>query len=337
MFAMKRNRNRNKSGVRSLDGMGFDVAGEAEVDVVEPVEKESEYAQGLETPEPNEEAPAEINTSASEDSFRTYMHEIGRHKLLSGIEEIELSRASRNGDCQAKRKLIQANLRLVVSIAKRYQDRGMHLQDLIQEGSFGLIKSAEKFDPERGYKFSTYATWWSRQSIERALADKSRSVRLPVHVTESMTRLRKLIRAFSDKHGRLPTVDEIAHSADLTREKVQNILSAEKHLLSLDAMVGPDLDTKLSELVVNDHVPPPEDLANERLLKESMELALAKLTPTECTVMKLRYGLKDGIPMTLEKIAKIVGVSSQRIRAIEAQARKKLRKDEELADWASCL
>lgn len=273
-----------------------------------------------------EAAPAE------EDSLRVYLREIGRHKLLNGTEEIELGRAVRDGDADARRRLIQANLRLVVSIAKRYTNRGLSFQDLIQEGGVGLIRAVEKFDPERGYKFSTYATWWIRQAITRALADKSRGIRVPVHVGESMSKLRKLVRQMVEELGRKPSMEEIVARSGLPREKVMLTIGAFRELVSLDAKLKDESETLLAEMIEDRSLPTPEKVAEEGLLSVQVQNLLARLSTREQDIIKLRYGLASEMPKSLEELSQMLGVSRERVRQIECRALKKLRKDHKARD-----
>lgn len=280
--------------------------------------------------ETQEESTAE-SLVGPEDSTKAYLKEIGKFRLLTGKEEIELSRAVQNGDRSAKRKLIQANLRLVVSIAKRYKNTDLGFQDLIQEGSLGLIRAAEKFDPERGYKFSTYATWWVRQAIMRALADKSRAVRVPVHITEALARVRKTVRILVTELNRKPTIEEIAKSSGMSVKKVTEILSADKKLVSLDAHVGNDVDNTISDFVKDENTPAPDEAIRGQLLAERVATALGRLSPHEREVLQLRYGFDGGVTMTYEQTGQKLGVSRERARQIEAKAIKKLRNNFELS------
>lgn len=270
---------------------------------------------------------AEEPPPVEEDSLRVYLREIGRHKLLNGTEEIELGRAVRDGNQEARRRLIQSNLRLVVSIAKRYTNRGLSFQDLIQEGGVGLIRAVEKFDPERGYKFSTYATWWIRQAITRALADKSRGIRVPVHVGESMSKLRKLVRQMVDEFGRKPSMDEIVERSGLSRDKVLLTISAFRELVSLDSKLKDESDTLLADMIEDRSLPTPERVAEEGLLSVQVNNLLARLSTREQDIIKLRYGLACDSPKSLEELSQMLGVSRERVRQIECRALKKLRKD----------
>jgi len=271
--------------------------------------------------EPEEPAPVE------EDSLRTYLREIGRHRLLNGKEEIELGRAVREGNNEAKRRLIQSNLRLVVSIAKRYNNRGMSFQDLIQEGGVGLIRAVEKFDPERGYKFSTYATWWVRQAITRALADKSRGIRVPVHVGETMSKLRKIVREFFDEHGHKPSVEEIVERSGLSKDKVILTIGAFRDQLSLDAKLRDESDTLLADMIEDKSRPLPETAAEENLMSRQVQALLSRLSLREQDIIQFRYGLNCESPKSLEELSHLLGVSRERIRQIECRALKKLKKD----------
>jgi RNA polymerase primary sigma factor len=273
---------------------------------------------------PDTDEPAPV---VEEDSLRTYLREIGRHRLLNGTEEIELGRAVKQGSVEARRKLIQSNLRLVVSIAKRYNHRGLSFQDLIQEGGLGLIRAVEKFDPERGYKFSTYATWWVRQAITRALADKSRSIRVPVHVGETMSKLRKIVREFVDQHGRKPTVDEMVVRSGLTKDKIILTIGAFRDQLSLDAKLRDESDTLLADMIEDKSRPAPESVAEESLMAVQVKNLLSRLSDREQDIIQFRYGLNCEAPKSLEELSHILGVSRERIRQIECRALKKLKKD----------
>jgi RNA polymerase primary sigma factor len=266
-----------------------------------------------------------------EDSTKVYLREIGRHKLLNGREEIELARATRAGNETARRKLVQSNLRLVVSIARRYINRGIGFQDLIQEGNLGLIRATEKFDPERGYKFSTYATWWIRQSITRAIANKSRAIRIPVHMTEVMSRLCKVVRTLAERKGCRPTLEEIVEESGLEREKVLLAFGASKGLLSLDATTKEGFDRTLGDLLEDENLLPPEEQAATQLLTTDIRELLQCLGSQEQDVINLRFGLKTGSPMTLAESGTVLGLSRERVRQIEFKAMKKLRNNQRVA------
>ena len=263
--------------------------------------------------------------AAEEDSTKTYLREIGRHKLLTGREEIQYARAAKLGDDFARQKLIKSNLRLVVSIARKYINRGLTFQDLIQEGSLGLIRAVEKFDPEKGFKFSTYATWWIRQAITRALADKSRAIRVPVHMNERLSKLRKVIRQERERLGRAPDLDELVVATGLTKDKLNQVLGASKNLLSLDAVYREGFDSTLGEMLEDESSRQPEETASEMLLSRDVSSMLSQLAPQERDVITLRFGLRGGAPLTLEESGKQLGYSRERVRQIEFKAMKKLR------------
>lgn len=263
--------------------------------------------------------------SAGDDSVQLYLRAIGRIKLLTAREEIDLARRIAKGDKIAKKRLIQANLRLVVSVAKKYQGRGLPFLDLIQEGNLGLIRAAEKYDPERGYKFSTYATWWIRQGITRALADKSRTIRVPVHMVETINNLRKMTRKLSQELARRPTMEELAKALQVTVPKIKEILAANRLPLSLDTPYGEDEDNSLAELVEDENSTPPEVSTESHLMSADIRGVLSTLTPREREVLMLRYGLNDGQQRTLEQVGKLVGITRERTRQIELKALRALR------------
>lgn len=263
-----------------------------------------------------------------EDSVQLYLRSIGRIKLLSATEEIELARRIGKGDEIAKKRLVQANLRLVVSVAKKYQGRGLPFLDLIQEGNLGLIRAAEKFDPERGYKFSTYATWWIRQGITRALADKSRTIRVPVHMVETINTLRKVTRKLSQEIGRRPTMEELARAMNVSLTKIKEILAANRVPVSLDTPYGEDEDNSLAELVQDESTTPPEISTETNLMASDIRGVLSVLTPREREILILRYGLQDGQQRTLEQVGKLVGITRERTRQIELKALRALRQSE---------
>jgi RNA polymerase primary sigma factor len=263
-----------------------------------------------------------------EDSVQLYLRSIGRIKLLSATEEIELARRIGKGDEIAKKRLVQANLRLVVSVAKKYQGRGLPFLDLIQEGNLGLIRASEKFDPERGYKFSTYATWWIRQGITRALADKSRTIRVPVHMVETINNLRKVTRKMSQELGRRPTMEELARGMNVSLTKIKEILAANRVPVSLDTPYGEDEDNSLGELVQDENSTPPEVSTESNLMASDIRGVLSVLTPREREILILRYGLQDGQQRTLEQVGKLVGITRERTRQIELKALRALRQSD---------
>ena len=266
-----------------------------------------------------------LRSSPSEDPVQFYLRSIGRIKLLAAAEEIELARRIARGDVVAKKKLVQCNLRLVVSVAKKYQGRGLPFLDLIQEGNVGLIRAAEKFDAERGYKFSTYATWWIRQGITRALADKSRTIRVPVHMVETINNLRKVTRKLSQELGRRPSMEELATGMGVTLIKVKEILAANRLPLSLDTPYGEDDDNSLAELVEDENTTTPEDSTEASLMSSDIKRVLSTLTQREREVLVLRFGLNDGKQRTLEQVGKLVGITRERTRQIELKALRALR------------
>ena len=260
-----------------------------------------------------------------EDPVRMYLKEIGKIPLLSSDEEIELAKRIELGDEEAKKKLAEANLRLVVSIAKRYVGRGMQFLDLIQEGNLGLIKAVEKFDYTKGYKFSTYATWWIRQSITRAIADQARTIRIPVHMVETINRLIRVSRQLLQELGREPQPEEIAARMDMPVDRVREIMKISQEPVSLETPIGEEEDSHLGDFIQDDHVAVPADAAAFTLLHEQLLEVLETLTEREQKVLKLRFGLEDGRPRTLEEVGKEFNVTRERIRQIEAKALRKLR------------
>ncbi len=260
-----------------------------------------------------------------EDPVRMYLKEIGKVPLLSAEEEIELAKKMEMGDEEAKKRLAEANLRLVVSIAKRYVGRGMLFLDLIQEGNLGLIKAVEKFDYRKGYKFSTYATWWIRQAITRAIADQARTIRIPVHMVETINKLIRVSRQLLQELGREPTPEEIAEEMNMPVERVREILKISQEPVSLETPIGEEEDSHLGDFIQDDNVPVPADAAAFTLLKEQLVEVLGTLTEREQKVLRLRFGLDDGRARTLEEVGKEFNVTRERIRQIEAKALRKLR------------
>ena len=259
-----------------------------------------------------------------EDPVRMYLKEIGKVPLLSAEEEIELAKKMEEGDEEAKKKLAEANLRLVVSIAKRYVGRGMLFLDLIQEGNLGLIKAVEKFDYRKGYKFSTYATWWIRQAITRAIADQARTIRIPVHMVETINKLIRVSRQLLQELGREPTPEEIAKEMNMPVDRVREILKISQEPVSLETPIGEEEDSHLGDFIQDDNVPVPADAAAFTLLREQLNEVLDTLTEREQKVLKLRFGLDDGRARTLEEVGREFNVTRERIRQIEAKALRKL-------------
>jgi RNA polymerase primary sigma factor len=262
---------------------------------------------------------------AIDDPVKIYLKEIGRVPLLSPNEEVELAERMAKGDPAAKKRLAEANLRLVVSIAKRYGGRGMQFLDLIQEGNLGLIKAVEKFDHTKGFKFSTYATWWIRQAITRAIADQARTIRIPVHMVETITKVKKVSSQLLHENGHDPTAEEIAERLGYPVEKVREIMRIAQDPVSLETPIGEEEDSHLGDFIPDDDAPAPAEAASLILLKEQLNKILGTLTEREAKVLKLRFGLEDGRSRTLEEVGKEFDVTRERIRQIEAKALRKLR------------
>ena len=262
---------------------------------------------------------------AIDDPVKVYLKEIGRVPLLSPEDEIDLAIRIVDGDEEAKKRLSEANLRLVVSIAKRYLGRGMQFLDLIQEGNLGLIKAVEKFDYTKGFKFSTYATWWIRQAITRAIADQARTIRIPVHMVETINKVKKVSSQLLHTNGHEPTADEIAQELDMPVDKVREIMRVAQEPVSLETPIGEEEDSHLGDFIPDDDAPAPADAASHTLLKEQLADVLDTLTPREEKVLRLRFGLEDGRSRTLEEVGKEFNVTRERIRQIEAKALRKLR------------
>ena len=274
--------------------------------------------------------PLEIDLSVPEgiaidDPVRMYLKEIGRVPLLSADEEVELARRMEDGEEEAKRRLAEANLRLVVSIAKRYVGRGMLFLDLIQEGNLGLIKAVEKFDYQKGFKFSTYATWWIRQAITRAIADQARTIRIPVHMVETINKLIRVQRQLIQELGRDPLPEEIAGEMEISEERVREILKISQEPVSLETPIGEEEDSHLGDFIEDEEALAPAEAASFFLLREQLEDVLSTLTTREKKVLQLRFGLEDGRSRTLEEVGQVFGVTRERIRQIEAKALRKLR------------
>ncbi len=281
-------------------------------------------------PEDLEDEVMDLDLSVPEgvgidDPVRMYLKEIGRVPLLSAEEEVELAKRMEQGDEEAKKKLAEANLRLVVSIAKRYVGRGMLFLDLIQEGNLGLIKAVEKFDYGKGFKFSTYATWWIRQAITRAIADQARTIRIPVHMVETINKLIRVSRQLLQELGRDPTPEEIAAAMEIPVERVREIQKVAQEPVSLETPIGEEEDSHLGDFIEDEDAPAPAEAASYILLKEQLESVLDTLTPREEKVLRLRFGLDDGRSRTLEEVGQEFGVTRERIRQIEAKALRKLR------------
>ncbi len=271
---------------------------------------------------------SEAGSSSIDDPVRMYLREIGRISLLSAKEEIELARTIAAGGedgMDAKRSLVQANLRLVVSIAKKYVGRGMLFLDLIQEGNLGLIRAAEKFDHERGYKFSTYATWWIRQAITRAIADQARTIRIPVHMVETINKLKKITRKLAQDLSRKPTEEELAKEMGITVPKLRDIIKVAQEPLSLETPIGKEEDSRLGDFIEDRDAEAPAHTVAQELLREDLTEVLSSLSPRERDVLRLRFGLDDGRQRTLEEVGQLFGVTRERIRQIEAKALRKLR------------
>ncbi len=303
----------------------FEYLGEQGIDL------QNESDEGPSSPEAAKEEEFDLNDLSVppgikiNDPVRMYLKEIGRVQLLSAAEEIELAKRIEQGDEEAKRRLAEANLRLVVSIAKRYVGRGMLFLDLIQEGNMGLIKAVEKFDFQKGFKFSTYATWWIRQAITRAIADQARTIRIPVHMVETINKLIRVQRQLLQDFGREPTPEEVAEEMELTPEKVREILKIAQEPVSLETPIGEEDDSHLGDFIEDQEALAPSDAAAYELLKEQLEDVLDTLTDREENVLRLRFGLDDGRTRTLEEVGKVFGVTRERIRQIEAKALRKLR------------
>ena len=301
----------SKKGIEIVDDTPQDDVGDDEI----PEKEEEEVEIDLSVPE----------GVSIDDPVRMYLKEIGRVPLLTAEEEVALAKRMNEGDEEASKRLAEANLRLVVSIAKRYVGRGMLFLDLIQEGNLGLIKAVEKFDYTKGYKFSTYATWWIRQAITRAIADQARTIRIPVHMVETINKLIRVSRQLLQSLGREPTPEEIAKEMDISVERVREIMKIAQEPVSLETPIGEEEDSHLGDFIEDQDAPAPADAASFMLLKEQLEEVLDTLTPREEKVLRLRFGLDDGRARTLEEVGQNFGVTRERIRQIEAKALRKLR------------
>ena len=305
-----------------FEGMGVDVLKDDDLDIEEPDIEELEAVEDIKLEDIDLNNMDGINI---DDPVRMYLREIGRIPLLSYEQELELAKKVLEGDEEAKQKLAESNLRLVVSIAKKYVGRGMLFLDLIQEGNMGLIKAVEKFDYTKGYKFSTYATWWIRQAITRAIADQARTIRIPVHMVETINKLIRTSRHLLQQLGREPTPEEIAKEMEISVEKVVEIQKIAQDPVSLETPIGEEDDSHLGDFIQDDDSLAPQDAAAYTLLREQLEEVMKTLTPREAKVLKLRFGLEDGKARTLEEVGREFQVTRERIRQIEAKALRKLR------------
>ena len=311
-----------------LENLGIDTAGE---DIVPPLDDEAlpELEELQEIEEVTEEEIADTDsladTFSTDDPVRMYLKEIGKVPLLTPDEEQELARRMADGDEEAKRRMAEANLRLVVSIAKRYVGRGMLFLDLIQEGNLGLIKAVDKFDYTKGYKFSTYATWWIRQAITRAIADQARTIRIPVHMVETINKVIRVSRQLLQELGHDPSAEEIAEEMNMAVDKVRDILKIAQEPVSLETPIGEEEDSHLGDFIPDEDASEPSEAASFSLLKEQLMTVLDTLTPREKKVLELRFGIVDGRTRTLEEVGKEFNVTRERIRQIEAKALRKLR------------
>ena len=310
---------------------GVEVVAEAKDDERDEAEKDQEKQdeehrlRTLRIPSAVAAAEEALATGALDDPVRMYLREIGRVNLLTAAEEVDLAKKMEAGSMAARERLIQANLRLVVSVAKKYIGRGMSLLDLIQEGNIGLIRAVEKFDYRRGYKFSTYATWWIRQAITRSIADQARTIRIPVHMVETINKLVRVSRRLLQEKGREPTSEEIATEMGITAEKVREIIKVSQQPVSLETPIGEEEDSHLGDFIEDQSAMAPADAASHQMLKEAVNAVLDTLSDREQKVIKLRFGLDDGRTRTLEEVGREFDVTRERIRQIEAKALRKLR------------
>ena len=305
----------------TLESAGVEVTGYLDTPEFDEIESEVEQYESAE----DMEKMLSQEGLAIDDPVRMYLKEIGKVPLLDAARELELAELMSNGDTRAKAELVESNLRLVVSIAKRYVGKGMFFLDLIQEGNLGLMKAVEKFDYRKGYKFSTYATWWIRQAITRAIADQARTIRIPVHMVETIHKVSRISRQLLQENGRDPTPEEIANVMGMSAEKVREIMKIAQDPVSLETPIGEEEDSHLGDFIPDDASPAPADAASYTLLREQLNEVLKTLTPREENVLKLRFGLEDGRTRTLEEVGKEFNITRERIRQIEAKALRKLR------------
>ncbi len=310
--------------IKELDSL-YDKLMKLNIDVFENIDEEKDQTKPIEDLEKELEALTVLTEGTVSDPVRMYLKEIGRIPLLTFDQEIDLAKKVEKSDKAAKQKLITSNLRLVVSIAKKYVGRGLTLLDLIQEGNQGLIRAVEKYDWRRGYKFSTYATWWIRQSITRAIADQARTIRIPVHMVENINRFLRASRKLMQDLGREPTPEEVAKVLDIDPEKALEIIKISQEPASLESPVGDEEDSRLGDFISDNQAPTLFDAASRELLKEQVDQVLQSLSDRERRVLEERFGLKDGRPKTLEEVGKMFAVTRERIRQIEAKALRKLR------------
>ena len=303
-----------------LENSGISVTGYMDDGDLKDIEREVEK---YESPEDMEQALATL--IVVDDPVRMYLKEIGRVPLLVNDEEMQLAHRMAEGDESAKQRLVEANLRLVVSIAKRYVGKGMFFLDLIQEGNLGLIKAVDKFDYQKGYKFSTYATWWIRQAITRAIADQARTIRIPVHMVETIHKVSRATRQLLQENGREPTAEEIAEVINMSPDKVREVMKVAQDPVSLETPIGEEEDSHLGDFIPDEDSPAPAEAASQAMLREQLIDVLRTLTPREEQVLTLRFGLEDGRPRTLEEVGRVFDITRERIRQIEAKALRKLR------------
>ena len=302
----------------TLESLNIDIVDDIDLSDLEGKDFDSEHDE-------DDESLLSVDGINIDDPVKVYLKEIGRVPLLTPEEEVELAERMAKGDPAARKRLSEANLRLVVSIAKRYVGRGMQFLDLIQEGNLGLIKAVEKFDHTKGFKFSTYATWWIRQAITRAIADQARTIRIPVHMVETINKVKKVSSQLLHKNGHDPSAEEIAEELDMPIDKVREIMRVAQEPVSLETPIGEEEDSQLGDFIEDSDAPAPADAASHTLLKEQLEDVLSTLTPREKKVLELRFGLEDGRNRTLEEVGKEFNVTRERIRQIEAKALRKLR------------